>query len=67
MEKLTGNVQGMPKNAIGILNGLYYKIGLHDFSYYWSGDSWLKSQHPTILIEAALKKCRHKFSLNNEV
>lgn len=67
MEKLTNNVQAIPKNAIGSLNGLYYKIGLHGFSYYWDGDSWLKSETPAVLIEAALEKCRHKFSLNNEV
>lgn len=67
MEKFTVNVQGIPENAIGSLNGLYYKIGLHGFSYYWDGNSWLRSQHPAILIKAALENCRHKFSLNNEV
>tara|TARA_R110000868_G_C10859385_1_gene761379 strand:- start:644 stop:847 length:204 start_codon:yes stop_codon:yes gene_type:complete len=67
MEKLTSNVHAIPNNAIGSLNGLYYKIGLHGFSYYWNGDSWLRSQKSAILIEAALEKCRHKFSLNNEV
>mgnify|MGYP000341883273 FL=1 len=67
MKRLIDVTEAIPEDAIGNLNGLFYKIGLHNFSYYWNGDEWLRSQKPAPLIEAALKKCRHKFSLNNEV
>ena len=61
-----------PDNAIGALNGLYYKIGAHDFGFYWTGNSWHKSEHHADSIRAAIypdkpNKSFNPFSLYNEL
>ena len=66
MKRFIDVTEAIPEGAIGNLNGLFYKIGLHNFSYYWNGEKWLRSQKPAPLIKAALEKCRNKFSFNNE-
>lgn len=55
----------IPDGAIGCLNGLFYKIGLHNLAFYWNGDEWVRSERPAPLIEASLKPFKNKFSFNN--
>tara|TARA_R110000796_G_scaffold7861_3_gene26508 strand:- start:914 stop:1123 length:210 start_codon:yes stop_codon:yes gene_type:complete len=67
MKRLIDFKLDIPEGSIGILNGLFYKVGTHNFSYYWDGEQWLKSGKHPALIEAAIEACRHKFSFDNGV
>ena len=53
----------IPKDAIGALQGLYYKIGLHGKAYYWNDDQWVKSEKHPIIVESDISKKKNKFSL----
>jgi hypothetical protein len=66
MNRLIDLPDAIPDGAIGCLNGLFYKIGLHKLAFYWNGDEWIRSERSAPLIEAALEPCKSKFSFNNE-
>lgn len=59
------DTQNIPEDAIGALMGSYYKIGAHNFVYYWDGREWKRSQHHPAIVKAALSKAKSKFSLHN--
>ena len=67
MKRLIDFKMDIPEGAVGILNGLFYKLGSHNFSFYWNGEEWRKSDHHPARVTAALEVCRHKFSFDNGV
>tara|TARA_R110002167_G_scaffold90986_1_gene244729 strand:+ start:1331 stop:1534 length:204 start_codon:yes stop_codon:yes gene_type:complete len=58
--------EAIPKEAIGALNGLYYKIGTHGAAFYWNGSEWRKSNKNATLVKSSINAHRHKFSFYNE-
>jgi hypothetical protein len=40
-----------PADALGHVNGLYYKIGVHGRAFYHANGKWLKSERPAREIE----------------
>ena len=61
------NMQQIPKDAIGALSGLYYKIGRFDKAYYWNGEEWIKSDKHSAIVRSDISKKRDKFSLAQRV
>jgi hypothetical protein len=55
----------IPKDAIGALSGLYYKIGRFGKAYYWNDDEWVKSEKHPDIVESDIAKKANKFSLLN--
>jgi len=45
-----------PASAQVIIDGLYYKIGIHGFAFYHNGEEWVKSVRPTELVIAEIQK-----------
>ena len=44
-----------PPDALGILNGLYYKIGRLGKMYYWNDEEWIISDKDPATIEQDIK------------
>ena len=60
----------IPKGALGAIMGCYYKIGAHDFVYYWNDFKWKKSIHNAELLQFAFKEILkkpggHLYNLHN--
>jgi hypothetical protein len=66
MSKVIEAQDAIPKDAIGALNGLYYKIGMHGMAFYWNGSEWRKSDKNATLVKSAIDAYRHKFSFYNQ-
>jgi hypothetical protein len=66
MLKVIEAQDAIPRDAIGALNGLYYKIGMHGMAFYWNGLEWRKSDKNATLVKSAIDAYRHKFSLYNQ-
>lgn len=45
-------VQAKPEDAMGVIQGLYYKLGVHNKPYYWTGDCW---QQSTLSAQGAVR------------
>jgi len=66
MSKVIEAQDAIPSDALGALNGLYYKIGTHGMAFYWSGLEWRKSDKNATLVKSAIDAHRHKFSFYNQ-
>lgn len=66
MSKVIEAQAAIPSDALGALNGLYYKIGTHGMAFYWSGVEWRKSDKNATLVKSAIDAHRHKFSFYNQ-
>tara|TARA_R110000764_G_scaffold36319_1_gene81068 strand:+ start:2456 stop:2770 length:315 start_codon:yes stop_codon:yes gene_type:complete len=53
-----------PEGAIGAVTGLFYKIGLHGFAYYWNVDRWIKSDKDPVLLQVAIEGNKDAFSID---
>lgn len=53
---------GIPDGAIGTLDGLFYKIGLHGRAFYWDGRQWIKSDKTAQSVESDIAAKKHRFS-----
>ena len=54
---------GVPRGAIGALNGLFFKIGRHNLAYYWNGEEWMRSERSAKEVRVEIDNKRHKFLL----
>ena len=57
----------IPDDAIGAMEGLYYKIGLRDKAYWYDPDDreWRLSERNPIVLKAQLLGFKYRYSLTN--
>lgn len=53
-----------PEGAIGVLNGLYYKIGIHNKAFFWDDSEWVKSGKSAVEVERAIDNKRCKLAVD---
>jgi len=53
---------GRPENAIGVLDGLIYKIGHLGFAYYFHNEEWIKSSKKPDYVVSKMKSKENPFS-----
>lgn len=53
----------IPMDALGVLDGSYYKIGRFGKAYYWNGGEWRKSEKHTSQVESDISKKKNPFSM----
>ncbi len=54
-----------PQGALCYIQGSYYKVGAHNFTYYWKNGFWCKSNYAVEDLERALLKVRNLFDCTN--
>ncbi len=62
---MTRTTSATPKGALCYIQGTYYKIGIHNFTYYWKGSEWYKSNYTAEELERALRRVRNVFDHTN--
>jgi len=51
-----------PFDAIGFMDGLYYKAGRFNKAYYWNDEEWKKSERNLTILRSDLSKKSNPFS-----